>query len=163
MEILLKYLNLPARFSIKIMFSPNVLLDPNRPMSTRRTRLLGSARWWWCDDPTAGVSELRVATMNCSFNATWPIGQQVTKNVENTDNKLYHCIIKRLVCHVARVLDKFEQILNERIIIYSCELLSFHWALERVKGPHEVVGGRTSVPCKLHRVIWPPMFAVSPL
>jgi hypothetical protein len=91
--------------------------------------------------------------MNCSFNATWYIVQQVTTNVKATDNKLDHSIVKRLVCHVACVLDKFEQILNERIIKYSCELLSFHLALKREKGPHEVVGGRTSVPCKLHRVI----------
>jgi hypothetical protein len=61
---------------MKIMFSPKLLVDARRRMSTYKTRFLDSTDfagsfWCWSKAGAFPDGEFKVATMNCSLSATY--------------------------------------------------------------------------------------------
>ena len=86
-------IDIPARLSMKIIFSPNVLLAPNLLIRTSSTRFCASESLATTCPSGSDALELEAseATMNCSFSEAYISERSVTliwdSNESSTDDE----------------------------------------------------------------------------
>lgn len=108
---------------MKIMFSPNVWLNPRRRIRTRKMRFFFSGDG---SLPECWKSEGREATMNCSFSEIWPSSEKLTRDKFNQKayNQFDNRIIESIILHVPGLLNEIKESVHEIVIKYTYSVRS---------------------------------------